>query len=686
METFVVLGGSGFIGGTIGETLLAAGHEVTVVDLRPPPDRLGAAGARWLAADVLTDEPPRLPDGIVVVSLGSSDPRPRWPWLPPVGNALSTARLLPVLAGRTVVLLSSVETYGSAEAPLREETAPVLPWTGQELGRWCDDAVLAAREACPPWRAAALGRRMADADPTGRWSYGMSKLAQERLLRDAVGPDRLTVLRVANVVGVGQDRFVARIARKAMAGHPLPVTATVRSFVPVRDLGRIIKDGIAPGVYNVGGPAVSLVSVAEEIKELCGSRSPIRLNPPPADDSCGVVDGAALAAAGHRVGALRPCLEEIVTALRRDGRPSFEPPVPVVIPPRPALPDQVAARQQASLWSGEIKHGNRWSEELRERLAKELDVATGRTLLVTTSGTAALRLATAAVAGPAAPGDSVLLPSFTFRATAEVLLQLGYRLRFVDVDERTWTIDPAALRAALAAQPARLVVCVDTFGNPCDYAALRSVCAEYGALLIADSAAALGSRHQGRPVASQADAHSYSMSFAKVLSAGGAGGAVVLPADAAERMLAERTAWWRSELMDELHAVYALDQLGVLEDLVRRRNRIAGIYREGLSGIPWLRPQETRPGDLSCYVHWAVRVLDPPGRPALERALLECGVHTKPYFRALHLAAFGNGERLPVTERLDAESLALPMSSELTEEEAEKIAMAVRYCHADLTR
>jgi dTDP-4-amino-4,6-dideoxygalactose transaminase/nucleoside-diphosphate-sugar epimerase len=686
METFVVLGGSGFIGGTISETLLAAGHEVTVVDLRPPPDRLVAAGARWLSADILTDEPARLPDGTVVVSLGTSHPRPRWPWLLPVSNALSTARILPVLAGRDVVLLSSVEIYGSAGAPLREDTAPVLPWGDEELGRWCDDAVQAAREVCPPWRVAPLGRRMADADPTGRWIYGMSKLAQERLLRDTVAADRLTVLRLANVVGLGQDRFVARIARKAMAGHPLPVTTTVRSFVPVGDLGRIVEEGIGPGVYNVGGPAMSLVSLAEEIRELCGSRSPIRLNPPPADDTCGVVDFSALSAAGHRVGELRPCLEEIVTALRRDGRPSFDPPVPVVIPPRAALPDQVAARQQRCLWTGEIKHGNRWSEELRERLAKELDVPTGRTLLVTTSGTSALRLAVAAVAGPAAPGETALLPSFTFPATAEVLLQLGYRLRFLDVDERGWTLDPAALRAALAEEPARVVLCVDTFGNPCRYDALRSVCAEYGAVLIADSAAALGSRHRGRPVASQADAHSYSMSFAKVLSAGGAGGAVVLPAEAAERMLGDRTAWWRSELMNELHAIYALDQLQVLEDLVRRRNRIAEIYREGLSGFPDLRPQETDPADLNCHVHWVMRVPDPPGRPALEQALLACGVHTKPYFRAAHLAAFGNGERLPVTERLDAEALALPMSSELTDEEAEKIAMTVRYCYADLTR
>jgi dTDP-4-amino-4,6-dideoxygalactose transaminase len=57
-------------------------------------------------------------------------------------------------------------------------------------------------------------------------------------------------------------------------------------------------------------------------------------------------------------------------------------------------------------------------------------------------------------------------------------------------------------------------------------------------------------------------------------------------------------------------------------------------------------------------------------------------VQTKPYFRALHMAGFGDGEQLPVTERLDGEVLALPMSSELTEEQAEQVVIAVRHCLA----
>jgi dTDP-4-amino-4,6-dideoxygalactose transaminase len=169
------------------------------------------------------------------------------------------------------------------------------------------------------------------------------------------------------------------------------------------------------------------------------------------------------------------------------------------------------------------------------------------------------------------------------------------------------------------------------------------------------------------------------MSFAKVLSAAGAGGAAVLPKDAAAALLGDNCGWWRSELMDELHAIYALDQLDMLDDLVRRRNRVADVYR---AGLPQLTAQQVRAGDTHCYVHWVARVPRVPGRDDLQRALGGCGVQTKRYFRALHMAGFGDGERLPVTERLDGEVLALPMSSELTEEDAEQVVIAVRHCMA----
>jgi dTDP-4-amino-4,6-dideoxygalactose transaminase/nucleoside-diphosphate-sugar epimerase len=679
MEDCILVGGSGAVGQSITQALLDADRKVTVLDVRAPPGRLMAAGAQWLEADLLAGDLPPLPEGEVVLLLGLVASRPRWPWLLPVRNAISTARILPALAGRAVLLMSSAEIYGCACAPAREDTPPVLPMAIDQVDEWCDDAIRIACEPCPPWRSAALGRRLVDADTAGRWAYALSKLAQERLVAREADADRLTILRLATLCGTGQECVITRLIRQVLAGHPLRVSRTERSFVPVRDLAGIAMSELPPGVYNVGGEPLSLPALAAEIRDMCGSAAPIEPSPPDAGGDGVVMDTSRLRAAGGRIGPLREHLEALVAAVRIERLPAFEPALPVVIPPRAARPDQVAARQQASLWRGEVKHGNRWSRELSRRLAEVLGIGDEHTLLVTASGTSALRLVIAATVGPAGPGDTAILPSFTFPATGEVLLQLGYRLRFADVDECTWTMHPEGLGAMLTAEPARVVVSVDTFGNPCDYAALSWVCDEAGVPLIADSAASIGSRYAGRPVAGFARGHAYSMSFAKVLSAAGAGGAAVLPADAATVLLSDQHGWWRSELMDELHAIYALDQLDMLDDLVQRRNRVADVYR---AGLPQLTAQQVRAGDTHCYAHWVARVPRVPGRDALRGALGDCGVQTKPYFRALHMAGFGDGELLPVTERLDGEVLALPMSSELTEEDAEQVVIAVRHCLA----
>jgi len=679
MEGCILVGGSGAVGRSITQELLDAGRKVTVLDAHPPPGRLMAAGAQWLEADLLTSDLPPLPEGEVVLLLGMVASRPRWPWLLPVRNAVSTARILPALAGRPVLLMSSAEIYGCGCAPAKEDTPPVLPLAIDQIDEWCDDAVTLAREPCPPWRSAALGRRLVDADTLGRWAYALSKLAQERLVAREAEADRLTILRLATICGTGQGCAITRLIRQALAGHPLRVPRAERSFVPVCELAEIAASGLPSGVYNVGGEPVSLPALAAEIRDMCGSAAQIEPCPPDPGGDGVVMDTSRLRAAGGRIGPLRQHLEAMVAAVRIERCPAFEPVLPVVIPPRAARPDQVAARQQASLWRGEVKHGNRWSQELSCRLAEVLGIGDEHTLLVTASGTSALRLVIAATVGTAGPGETAVLPSFTFPATGEVLLQLGYHLRFADVDERTWTIDPEGLGAMLAAEPARVVVGVDTFGNPCDYAALSRVCDEAGVPLIADSAASIGSRYAGRPVAGFARGHAYSMSFAKVLSAAGAGGAAVLPVDAAAALQSDQHGWWRSELMDELHAIYALDQLDMLDDLVRRRNRVADVYR---AGLPQLTAQQVRPGDTHCYVHWVARVPRVPGRDDLRWALGDCGVQTKPYFRALHMAGFGDGELLPVTERLDGEVLALPMSSELTEEDAEQVVIAVRHCLA----
>jgi dTDP-4-amino-4,6-dideoxygalactose transaminase len=266
----------------------------------------------------------------------------------------------------------------------------------------------------------------------------------------------------------------------------------------------------------------------------------------------------------------------------------------------------------------------------------------------------------------------------------EVLEQLGYHVRFADVDLDGWTLDPASVEAACAAGRVRVVVCVDTFGNPARYGALRAVCDRHGAALVGDSAASIGARAGGVPVGTQADAHAFSMSFAKVLSAGGAGGAVVLRRG--DRAAAAVARWERSALMGELNAVAALDQLEILQELVARRREIAAIYERELASRPWLARQRVAAGDAHAYVHWVMRLRRPGLRDPLMRELARRGVGTRDYFRALHHIRPGASKTpLAVTELLDGCALALPMSSELTPTQAADAAEVVDVAYAALT-
>jgi dTDP-4-amino-4,6-dideoxygalactose transaminase/nucleoside-diphosphate-sugar epimerase len=679
-EPWVVVGGSGFVGTAVVARLLAAGHAVTVVDRHPPRPRAQGA-VPWLSLDLLEADAVELPPGRVAVLIGSSEPAPARPWTLGLDHVFATARLAPALRDRAVVVASSVEVYGRAGAPLRESTASVLPAAPAELVEWVARVCsMAAEGPCPPWRAAPLCRELAAHDPSGRWVYAMAKRAQELVLRDA-GAASLRVVRVGNVVGVGQERVLTTLVRSGRADRVVRITRPAqRSFVALDDVVTALVEHDAPGVWNIGGHVVALDDAAAIVGDCVDRPLRVEWTAAPADDSCGIVDSGSYLDAGGRFTPFTTLVEDLVDGLARERGPVFAPPMPVVTPARPVRPDVVATRQADALWHGRLKAGQRWSSEVTDVLAARLGLtdALEWTVLPTTSGTAALRLAIAAVAGPARDGAVALVPSYTFPATAEAAIQLGYVPRFVDVDADTWTLDPAALARALEHERVGVVIGVDTFGNPLDYDRLRRLCADAGVPFIADSAAALGSTVGGKPVGSQADAHAFSMSFAKTIIAGGAGGALVVPRDRAAR-LAGPGGWDRSEAMAELHAIAALDQLTELDAVVGRRRRLAARYRSQLAGSG-LVPQTPAPATDPVLAHFVVRVVD-GDRDALAQTLVRLGIETKPYFPALHLTTHsdpsGAPYPLPVTDRLHHQALALPLSSEMSDRDVDGVLVGI---------
>ena len=311
------------------------------------------------------------------------------------------------------------------------------------------------------------------------------------------------------------------------------------------------------------------------------------------------------------------------------------------------------------------------------------------------SGTDALQIAM--MAEGIGPGDAVFLPAFTYTATAEVPLLLGATPVFVDVDPRTFQIDPAHLRARIADVRGRLrpraLVGVDLFGQPADWPALNAIAAEHGLFTLDDCAQAFGASLGNRPLGTQAQATAVSFFPAKPLGAYGDGGALFT--DDAERAALYRSLRTHGEgatryevlrtgmngRLDTLQAAVLLAKLDVFDDELAARERVARAYDAGLADV--VQTPARVPDSTAAWAVYCVILPDGTDRPALQARLREDGVPTAIYYpRPLHqqpaYAAQHDGAPMPVSDALAARVLALPIHPDLTDDQTAQVCAALR--------
>jgi dTDP-4-amino-4,6-dideoxygalactose transaminase len=312
------------------------------------------------------------------------------------------------------------------------------------------------------------------------------------------------------------------------------------------------------------------------------------------------------------------------------------------------------------------------------------------------SGTDALQIAL--MAEGIGPGDAVFLPAFTYTATAEVPLVLGATPVFVDIDEKTFQIDPAALavRVAEVRRAGRLrpraLIGVDLFGQPADWPALRAVAAAEGLYTLDDCAQSFGAALHGVRLGTVADATATSFFPSKPLGAYGDGGALFCQS-------AERAALYRSlrthgegttryevlhtgmnGRLDTLQAAVLLSKLTVFEDELAARARIADAYDARLANA--VRVPARVGNSVSAWAIYAILLSDSAARERMQAGLRAAGVpsaiyyprplHTQPAYREAH-----DGTVLPVSEDIATRILALPIHPYLTEADVDRICAAV---------
>jgi dTDP-4-amino-4,6-dideoxygalactose transaminase len=280
----------------------------------------------------------------------------------------------------------------------------------------------------------------------------------------------------------------------------------------------------------------------------------------------------------------------------------------------------------------------------------------------------------------------VLVPSFTFASTLHALLWNGLEPRFVDVDPDSWCLTPES--CADAADGVGAIVGTHAFMGICDVAGLEALAAETRAVLLFDAAQALASWVGGVHVGAFGDASVFSFSPTKVATCGEGGLAAFRDAAAAERFELLRSYGSDEDYdsrfvglngkLSELHAALGCQTVPGIEDEVAWRLELADRYRERLAGVQGVVLQALAPGVRPTPTQLVVDLGS--RRDVVARQLAADGVDTRPYFRPMHRMERFRGlgaTSLPVTDRLGASLLALPLHRAMGFVDVERVCDAV---------
>jgi dTDP-4-amino-4,6-dideoxygalactose transaminase len=296
-------------------------------------------------------------------------------------------------------------------------------------------------------------------------------------------------------------------------------------------------------------------------------------------------------------------------------------------------------------------------------------------------------------------GDAVLCPSFTFCATGEAVALTGATPVFVDVDEATFNIDAGSLERGVATAKKhglkpKAVIPVDLFGQSADHDAIGAVAAAEGLFVLDDAAQGFGASYKGRRLGTFGHATATSFFPAKPLGCFGDGGAIFTDdAELAATLRSIRVHGQGSDKydnvrlgitgrLDTMQAAILIEKLKIFEDEIAARNRVAERYARGLGNV--VTVPHVASGCTSIWAQYTIRLPKGTDRDGFAAALRAQGVPTAIYYpKSMHQQTayrdFPVAEGgLPVSERLSADVISLPMHAYLDEPTQERVIKAVR--------
>ena len=286
------------------------------------------------------------------------------------------------------------------------------------------------------------------------------------------------------------------------------------------------------------------------------------------------------------------------------------------------------------------------------------------------NGTVALHLAMHCL--DFSPGDEVIVPSFTYIASINTIVQAGAKPVFVDVSRSDWLMDPEKVEQSITPRTCAIMA-VHLFGAVCDMERLKEIAQKYDLWLIEDCAEALGSRYKGRHVGSFGDVATFSFFGNKTITTGEGGMVATADPDLFRRMLTVKgqgqspdRRYWHVELgfnyrMTNLCAAIGLAQLERLPHLLNRKQAVAKDYRRKLAGSG---VEFQKLSDDVVSSEWLISLLLPKfvNRDDVMSSLAEAGIETRPVFYCAHQMPpyYDPHLALPVSQDIADRGISIP--------------------------
>lgn len=321
--------------------------------------------------------------------------------------------------------------------------------------------------------------------------------------------------------------------------------------------------------------------------------------------------------------------------------------------------------------------------ELEERLADYVGV---KHCIGAASGTDTLLIALMALG--IGPGDEVITVPYTWISTAEMIALIGAKPVFVDIDEKTWNMDPSLVEAAITDRT-KAIMPVGIYGQTADMTTINAIAAKHDLPVIEDAAQSFGATHHSKRSCALSEIGSTSFFPSKPLGGYGDGGALFTDDDSLAEKLRHIRVHGQAQKhhhpilgingrLDTIQAAVVLVKLDLFDDEVAKRQEVAATYNARLQDKDLVLPPVAEK-NTSVYAQYTILSED---RDALNKSLKDKGIPSVSYYAVpLHLQpvfhdlGHEKGD-FPITERIASQGLSLPMNPYLTDTEIDQVCSA----------